>query len=242
MTAIRGRLDKRQAILDAAFTVFAREGYRQASVDTVATTAGVAKHTIYNHFGDKESLFRAAVAALADQALTRNLAAVDLLRLPATATAADPAAAADPGTGAATAADAVADADAEVAAVLHAVGLRLAECYCDERSHAVRRLLQAEIQHLPDLQDLVRERATDKVNEALADKFARLALAGRLQLTDPMVAAEQFGALLTAPLENRSRLGTRAVPEAELAEVTQNAVRTFLRAFGNERSGDAARG
>ncbi|MEI8408207.1 MULTISPECIES: TetR/AcrR family transcriptional regulator [unclassified Kribbella] len=208
MTTTRGRIDKRQAILDAAFTVFAREGYRQASLDTVAATAGVAKHTIYNHFGDKESLFRAAVAALADQALARNLAAIDLLRLPAEGRT--------------------------LRQVLEEVGLRLAECYCDERSWALRRLLPAEIQNLPDLQEIVRDRASDRVNEALADRFARLALAGQLTITDPAVAAEQFGALLTAPLETRSHLGTRKLSTAELAEVTQNAVQTFLRAFGNE--------
>ncbi|GAA1667069.1 TetR/AcrR family transcriptional regulator [Kribbella sp. NPDC056951] len=208
MTATRGRIDKRQAILDAAFAVFARDGYRPASVDTVAATAGVAKHTIYNHFGDKESLFRAAIAALADDALARNLAAVELLRLPA--------------------------GSEDLAAVLGRAGLQLAECYCDERSQACRRLLQAEIKNLPDLQDVVRERATDKVNEALADRFARLALAGHLRIADPAVAAEQFGALLTGPLETRSRLGSREVPADEIAEVTQNAVQTFLRAFGNQ--------
>jgi hypothetical protein len=124
--------------------------------------------------------------------------------------------------------------DGELTGVLQEVGLRLAECYCDERSWALRRLLQAEIQNLPDLQDIVRDRASDRVNEALADRLARLALAGHLKVADPAIAAEQFGALLTAPLETRSRLGTRTLGRAELAEVTQNAVQTFLRAFGNE--------
>jgi AcrR family transcriptional regulator len=201
----RGRIDKRQAILDAAFTVFARDGYRPASVDTVAATAGVAKHTIYNHFGDKQSLFRAAVAALADDALARNLAALEALR-----------------------------ADRDPAEALTEVGLKLADCYCDEKSWALRRLLYAELASMPELQDVVRDRATDRVNDALADRLARLALAGKLRITDPAVAAEQFGALLTAPLETRSRLGTRKIPARELAEVTQNAVRTFLRAFGSE--------
>jgi TetR/AcrR family transcriptional repressor of mexJK operon len=203
VTVTRGRIDKRQAILAAAFTVFARDGYRQASVDTVAATAGVAKHTIYNHFGDKQSLFREAVAALADDALARNLAAVELLRP-----------------------------EREPAEALTEVGLRLAECYCDEKSWALRRLLAAETASMPELLDIVRDRATDRVNDALADRFARLALAGRLRITDPVVAAEQFGALLTGPLETRSRLGTRTLPPAELAEVTQNAVQTFLRAYG----------
>jgi AcrR family transcriptional regulator len=199
----RGRIDKRQAILDAAFTVFARDGYRPAGMDAVAATAGVAKHTIYNHFGDKQTLFRAAVEALADDALARNLAAVESLR-----------------------------ADRDPAEALTEVGLKLAECYCDEKSWALRRLLYAELASMPELQDIVRRRATDKVNDALADRLARLALAGRLRITDPGVAAEQFGALLTAPLETRSNLGTRKLSAAELAEVTQNAVQTFLRAFG----------
>jgi len=53
-----GRIDKRQAILDAAFTIFARDGYYLAGVDAIAAEARVAKHTIYNHFRDKENLFR----------------------------------------------------------------------------------------------------------------------------------------------------------------------------------------
>ncbi|MEU8222337.1 TetR/AcrR family transcriptional regulator C-terminal domain-containing protein [Kribbella sp. NPDC048915] len=93
-------------------------------------------------------------------------------------------------------------------------------------------MLQSELHTMPELQDIVRDRATDKVNDALANRFARLALAGKLRLEDPAVAAEQFGALLTAPLETRSQLGTRTLSAAELDEVTQNAVATFLRAFG----------
>jgi hypothetical protein len=60
-------------------------------------------------------------------------------------------------------------------------------------------------------------------------------LAGRLDLGgDPAIAAEHFGALLTGPLETRSRLGARKIPQSELREVIENAVGTFLRAFGTE--------
>lgn len=200
-----GRIDKRQAILDAAFTIFARDGYHLAGVDAIAAEARVAKHTIYSHFGDKENLFRDVIASLSDQALARNLAAVELLG----------------GRG-------------EVATMLTETGLRLAECYCDERTEALRRLLRAASR--PELLDIVRDRATDRVNDALAARLARLALAGRLTLDgDPTIAAEHFGALLTGPLENRSRLGTRKIPRPELRQVTENAVATFLRAFGNDR-------
>jgi TetR/AcrR family transcriptional repressor of mexJK operon len=203
----RGRIDKRAAILDAAFAAFARDGYRPAGVDAIATEAGVAKHTIYNHFGDKETLFREVIGALCDQALERNLAAVALLR------------------------DASGD---ELRTALKGAARQLAECYCDERSVALRRLLNAEITTMPDLLDIVRGRAADRVNEALADRFARLTLDGLLRLGgDPSIAAEQFGALLTGPLETRTRLGTRKVSQAELALVVETAVDTFLLAYGN---------
>jgi TetR/AcrR family transcriptional repressor of mexJK operon len=105
-------------------------------------------------------------------------------------------------------------------------------CHCEERSVALRRLLNAELGRFPDLIDIVRGRAADRVTEALADRLARLALAGRLRKLDPTEAAEQFIALLTGPVEARSRLGTRPVPDDELWTVTRAAVETFLRAFG----------
>jgi AcrR family transcriptional regulator len=201
-----GRIDKRRAILAAAFTIFARDGYRAAGMDAIAAEAGVAKHTIYNHYGDKESLFREAVGALADEALTRNLAAVELLRE-----------------------------QGDLASMLTETGTRLAECYCDERSRALRRLLHAELPTMPDLLDIVTDRAADRVTDALASRLARLALAGRLELdVPPAVAAEQFAAMLTGPLEVRSRLGTSTLPAAERREVARNAAHTFLRAYGSK--------
>jgi TetR/AcrR family transcriptional regulator, mexJK operon transcriptional repressor len=71
---VRGRIDKREAILAAAGEVFGREGYAHAGVDVIAAEAGVAKSTVYNHFGDKETLFREAIAADVDRALAKHLA------------------------------------------------------------------------------------------------------------------------------------------------------------------------
>src|SRR5688500_9283922 len=116
----RGRVDKRRAILDAAFAVFAREGYAQAGVDVIAAEAGVAKATVYNHFGDKETLLRETFNALADSALARNMAAVERLN----------------GRG-------------DLRKTLEDVGLRMVRCHCDERSWAMRRLLAAEIGQFP---------------------------------------------------------------------------------------------
>ena len=73
-------IDARQlAVLEAAVAVFARFGFRKASMDEVARAAGVSRQGLYLQFANKEELFRktlehslnnqlnAAVAALARQ-------------------------------------------------------------------------------------------------------------------------------------------------------------------------------
>jgi TetR/AcrR family transcriptional repressor of mexJK operon len=62
-------LAKRQAILEAAKTLFLSQGYASTSMDAVAAEAGVSKLTVYSHFNDKETLFSAAVVAKCEQQL-----------------------------------------------------------------------------------------------------------------------------------------------------------------------------
>ena len=61
---------RRQAILDAALSVFAEHGFEAARLDEVAARAGVAKGTLYLYFQHKEALFeelmRGAVAPVID--------------------------------------------------------------------------------------------------------------------------------------------------------------------------------
>jgi AcrR family transcriptional regulator len=52
---------RRATLLDAALTVFARHGYRKASMDEIARVAGVSRQGLYLNFADKEDLFRASV-------------------------------------------------------------------------------------------------------------------------------------------------------------------------------------
>lgn len=52
--------DCRARLLRAATEVFAEEGYR-ASIDSIASRAGVARQTLYNHFESKAELFSEAV-------------------------------------------------------------------------------------------------------------------------------------------------------------------------------------
>ncbi|MFE0133657.1 TetR/AcrR family transcriptional regulator [Streptomyces sp. NPDC059037] len=203
-TASRGRIDKRQAILEAAFAVFARRGYAQACVKEIAEEAGVAKPTVYNHLADKENLFRHAMEAAADAVRAESLAAVERMR--------------DPG--------------GDLRAAMEDGAYRLLQVCCGERARALRWLTYAQVAGFPDLIDVVQGRTSDGLSDALADRLARLVLSGRLRPCDPALAAEQFLALLTGPLESRSRLGTRKVPAAEVREVAAAATDTFLRAYG----------
>lgn len=73
MTALRapGRpkdLEKREAILDAAQSLFAERGIDGAPIESIAALSGVSKVTVYGHFRDKQAIF--------DALLTREMGRV----------------------------------------------------------------------------------------------------------------------------------------------------------------------
>jgi len=57
LPALRAR-ETRQRILDAARTVFTREGYGQAAVEAIVVEAGISRGAFYHHFAGKEELLR----------------------------------------------------------------------------------------------------------------------------------------------------------------------------------------
>src|SRR5579883_470498 len=52
---------RRSAILDAARTVFARQGYAKTVVEDIANQAGIAKGTLYLYFRSKEQIYLATL-------------------------------------------------------------------------------------------------------------------------------------------------------------------------------------
>jgi TetR/AcrR family transcriptional regulator len=54
----------REAILEAAEEVFAREGFAGARIDAIGAEAGYNKSLIFHYFGDKEGLYRAIMVRL----------------------------------------------------------------------------------------------------------------------------------------------------------------------------------
>jgi AcrR family transcriptional regulator len=201
--AARGRIDKRAAILDAAYRVFAREGYERASIDEIAADAGVAKPTIYNHFGAKEELFRQVVL---DSALYTNANTLNAI-------------------------ESIPMRPADLSGELERVGEKLVGCLQDGRAMTLQRLLWSEIYHFPDLWDVVQDQAARPIVEALAGRLAILANAGYLDVPDPMRAAAQFITLTGEELKNKSAYGTKPIPEDIWRESIAAGVDTFLRAF-----------
>jgi TetR/AcrR family transcriptional regulator, mexJK operon transcriptional repressor len=65
-TLREGSAEKRAAILTAARGLFLSDGFDRSSVDAVAARAGVSKRTVYDYFGDKQSLLHAVVAGISD--------------------------------------------------------------------------------------------------------------------------------------------------------------------------------
>ena len=208
ISTLRSHSAKRLSILDAAARVFCREGFAGANIDLIAAEAGVSRQTVYNHHGDKENLLVAVVREITERI---NAGVFDTL---------------------ATFPDKPVDLEAE----LIAFAVRLNQnCLCNRDGKFLRKLLQTEGERYPELFAGWRDQGPAKTWAALAARFARLTLAGWLDLDDPDVAARQFLALVNADLQMALIFGD-TVSEEQLEAAATNAVRCFLRAYGKHRS------
>ncbi|GAB4087160.1 TetR/AcrR family transcriptional regulator [Myceligenerans cantabricum] len=74
VNALTPRRERTQArLMDAAYSVFAREGIRGASIEAICETAGFTRGAFYSNFGSKEELF----LALADRLKRQQLDALE---------------------------------------------------------------------------------------------------------------------------------------------------------------------
>ena len=199
------------SIIDAAASVFCREGFAGANIDLIAAEAGVSRQTIYNHHRDKEKLFMAVVRDLTERCNAGIFATFasfpDQPR------------------------------DLEVDLIGFAVRMNQ-NCICNRDGRFLRKLIQTEGERYPELFAEWRDQGPGRTWPALAARFARLAHAGHLAVDDPDVAARQFLALANAELQTTFMLG--GMPsEDEVLQSATHGVRTFLRAFGKRRSAAA---
>lgn len=202
----RGLAEKRQSITRAARTVFARDGFTRASVDAIAAEAGVSKRTIYNHFTDKEELFRSvllesagSVAAWHREMLGRHLGKItDLER------------------------------------DLTAFGLDWASPPQEFADHfALVRQIHAEAGHLPpDVIEAWQETGPRAAFRGLSHRLGALADEGLLDVDDADLAARHFALLAVSDVSQKSLFGALKVPESEVDSIVATGVRTFLRLYG----------
>jgi AcrR family transcriptional regulator len=204
----RGHEAKRVSIVDAAASVFCREGFAGANIDLISVEAGVSRQTVYNHHGDKEKLFVAVVRDLTERCNAGIFSTISSFP----------------------------DQPKDLEADLIAFAMRMnRNCICNRDGKFLRKLIQTEAERYPELFAEWQEQGPGRTLPALAARFARLAYAGFLAIEDPDVAARQFMALVNAELQTTFMLGGTPQDDEVLQSAT-NGVRTFLRAFGKRKS------
>ncbi|GLX99712.1 MULTISPECIES: TetR/AcrR family transcriptional regulator [Actinoplanes] len=197
---------KRAAILVAARELFLRDGVDRVSMDAVAARAAVSKRTVYDYFGDKRTLFLAILADAADSLNGIARRAIDE-HLPD-----DPAITTVAGLG-------------EALTAL-AVDLSMTVVRSTDYAAVFALVAQQRGQEGSPGDDV----DTLAVHDAVADRFARFAGHGLLELDDPREAAHHFGALTLLLASDEQPFPSRADPERIRRTVT-GGVRAFMRAY-----------
>ncbi|MFF9043753.1 TetR/AcrR family transcriptional regulator [Streptomyces parvulus] len=205
-TLREGSTPKRAAILAAARELFLANGFDRSSVDAVAARAGVSKRTVYDYFGDKQTLLQAVVDTVGE-----SLVATIRRILDDTLT---------------DVADLTETADLED--VLVAFSMRIATDMLGSAEYAtLQRLVRTQAGSVPEGGE---NALADTPDEALAERFAAFAEAGLLDVPDARLAADQFIALtFNVPL---NRYGSaNAAEDSRVRPLVVEGVRTFLRAY-----------
>jgi AcrR family transcriptional regulator len=199
----RARL-KRRAIAEAAATIFIRDGFAGTSVDEIAAEAGVSKPTVYAYFGNKATLFHAMLATILGEALAD-------MPIPL---------------------DAPLGATEDLARELVAYAHRWLDVLLRPRILALRRLVMGEVERFPDLGRVWYEAGPGRVDQALAQQFARLIEAGKLRASDPALAAQHFGYLVAGPPQTLLLFRARdALSAEEIARYIEAGVAAFMAAY-----------
>ncbi|MEV0189054.1 TetR/AcrR family transcriptional regulator [Kitasatospora purpeofusca] len=205
-TGRRGMPEKRVAIARAARTVFGREGFTRTSVDAIAAEAGVSKRTIYNHFADKEQLFRSVilegastVAATQAKIADRHLRKIVDLRTD-----------------------------------LVDFGLERVDSLTTFAEHwALVRTIEAEALHIrPAVLEAWQEAGPRETHRVLTHWMAEFAERGLLVVPDPAEAARMLNLLTFLAVAQPTFYGALPMPGERIAEVVEHGVAAFLAVYG----------
>ncbi|MEY9925907.1 TetR/AcrR family transcriptional repressor of mexJK operon [Catenulispora sp. GP43] len=207
----QGNPRKRRAILDAAGTVFLREGFARAGIDAIAAEAKVSKQTVYNHFGDKERLFMAMTDDVQDRTVADVMALMDR-DFPDASQLAGP--------------------EDLRAALLQLTGAWVRVVHTGPLV-ALRKLVDSESEHHPDLQQRWFTNGPGRTMPRLNKLLSALARAGLLDVPPEVLAVPD---LLAHQLTSTAGSEVRRIPpeadfEAEFERRIAQGVDFFLRAY-----------
>jgi TetR/AcrR family transcriptional repressor of mexJK operon len=198
-------------VVEAARTLFLRQGYAGTTMEEIAALAGLTKRTLYNNYPDKDALFTRIVVEVIAYAeeFARGLREEFIV-----------------GTTAGT-----------LRATLDDLGRRLALGIVRPEVIALRRLLIGEARQFPALAREYFDRAPGQVLEALASGFEHLGQVGLLRVADARRAAAQFAYLVAGePLDRAVLVGT-IPPREHVIGCARDGVETFLARYGSARGG-----
>lgn len=200
--------EKQRSILEAATALFIARGYGAVSMDDVAQAASVSKPTIYNHFGDKAGLFRAAILATIDDT---EAGTSDMVL-------------------------ALAEADEPETGLRWFARRHLADLMQPELVSMRRRII-AEAERFPELASTWYDNGPAAGVATLAGVFRRLGERGILRIDDPDRAAEHFNWLVLIPLNRAMFVPQQDLSAEELDRSADGAVAAFLRAYAVQLQG-----
>ncbi len=125
------------------------------------------------------------------------------------------------------------DPDDAPSAALRAIGLRMLQLMMSNAGLTIFRMTVAEAFKFPELARAYYDTGPRMAVGFLADWLARQAAAGRLDVADPVFAAEQFFSLCQTRIAMLRRLGLAgAADEAMMETVVDAAVLMFLNTYG----------
>ncbi len=192
---------KADVIVAAATRIFLDAGYGNASMDAIAVEAGVAKQTLYSHFGSKAQLFEAIVHDLCTQLL--GLTDEDL--------------------------ENAAEADSAPEPVLNGAGRRFLTVILHPDSIAHYRAVVAESVRFPELAEVFYRAGPRRAVAGLAETLRAFDAAGELRIDDAEAGANMFYAMLKGDLHMRCVLGLQENPSpAEIDKWVAHVVSAFL--------------
>ena len=191
---------KRKAILEAAETLFLRNGYDGSSMDAIAAEAGVSKLTVYSHFTDKETLFAFAVKSKCEQQIPELL-----FELP----------------------DGV-----PIETVLLNIARGFHRLINSDESIELHRVLITHGAQNPKMSQMFYDAGPQRLIDGMEQLLTHATLRGQLQVSNPLMAADQFFCLVKGGCNFRLLIGCGIQQsEDELEAQVHATVDLFVRAY-----------